>query len=124
MFSDNIIIALKNIRERKTRVFLTLLGIAIGIMAIVSLMSIGEGMEVAITQELSSLSDTILVSIGINVEGAAPTGGGLDFSNMNYLTDRDIGGIQRVQGIKDISPILSSSGLITVSYTHLTLPTN
>lgn len=112
MFSDNIIIALKNIRERKTRVFLTLLGIAIGIMAIVSLMSIGEGMEVAITQELSSLSDTILVSIGINVEGAAPTGGGFDFSNMNYLTDRDIGGIQRVQGIKDISPILSSSGLI------------
>ena len=112
MISDNIIIALKNIRERKTRVFLTLLGIAIGIMAIVSLMSIGEGMEVAITEELSSLSDTIVVTIGVDVEGAAPSGGGLDFSNMNYLTDRDIGGIQRVQGIKDISPILSSSGLI------------
>ncbi len=112
MFSDNIIIAIKNIRERKTRVFLTLLGIAIGIMAIVSLMSIGEGMEVAITEELSSLSDTILVTIGVDVEGASPSGGGLDFSNMNYLTDRDIGGIQRIQGIKDISPILSSSGLI------------
>jgi putative ABC transport system permease protein len=112
MISDNIIIALKNIRERKTRVFLTLLGIAIGIMAIVSLMSIGEGMEVAITEELSSLSDTIVVTIGIDVEGAAPSGGGLDFSNMNYLTDRDIGGIHRIQGIKDISPILSSSGLI------------
>jgi len=112
MFTDNIIIALKNIRERKTRVFLTLLGIAIGIMAIVSLMSIGEGMEVAITQELSSLSDTVFVTIGIDVEGAGPSGGGLDFSNMNYLTDRDIGSIQRVQGIKDISPILSTSGLI------------
>ena len=112
MISDNIIIALKNIRERKTRVFLTLLGIAIGIMAIVSLMSIGEGMEVAITEELSSLSDTIVVTIGVDVEGAAPSGGGLTFANMNYLTDRDIGGIQRIQGIKDISPILSSSGLI------------
>ena len=112
MISDNIIIAIKNIRERKTRVFLTLLGIAIGIMAIISLMSIGEGMEVAITEELSSLSDTIFVTIGVDVEGASPGGGGLDFSNMNYLSDRDIGDIQRVQGIKDISPILSSGGLI------------
>jgi len=112
MISDNIIIAFKNIRERKTRVFLTLLGIAIGIMAIVSLMSIGEGMEVAITQELSSLSDTIFVTIGVDVEGASPAGGGLDFTSMEYISDRDVGDIQRIQGIKDISPILSGGGLM------------
>lgn len=112
MIVDDIIIALKNIRERKTRVFLTLLGIAIGIMAIVSLMSIGEGMEVAITQELSSLSDTIFVTIGIDAGGALPTGGGFEFSNMEYLTDRDIGDLQRIQGIRDISPILTSNGII------------
>lgn len=112
MISDNIIIAFKNIRERKTRVFLTLLGIAIGIMAIVSLMSIGEGMELAITQELSSLSDTIFVTIGVDVEGASPAGGGLDFTSMEYISDRDVGDIQRIQGIKDISPILSGGGLM------------
>lgn len=109
---DNLIIALKNIKERKTRVFLTLLGIAIGIMAIVALMSVGEGMEQAITQELSTLSDTIFVSIGVDVEGATPTGGGLDFSELEYLTDRDIGDIQRIQGIKDLSPILSGSAIM------------
>jgi len=109
---DNLIIALKNIKERKTRVFLTLLGIAIGIMAIVALMSVGAGMEQAITQELSTLSDTIFASIGVDVDGAAPTGGGLDFSDLEYLTDRDIGDIQRIQGIKDLSPILSGSGIL------------
>lgn len=112
MIADNIIIALKNIKERKTRVFLTLLGIAIGIMAIVSLMSLGAGMEAAVTQELSSLSDTIFVTIGVDAEGAAPTGGGLDFNTMEYLMDRDIGDIQRIQGIKDLSPILSGGGMI------------
>ena len=112
MIFDNIIIAIKNIRERKTRVFLTLLGIAIGIMAIVSLMSIGEGMEQAITQELSSLSDTIIVSIGVDVDGATPTGSGLDLSDMEYLTDRDMGDIQRIQGISDLSPILSGSSMV------------
>ena len=110
MISDNIIIAVKNIKERKTRVILTLLGIAIGIMAIISLMSIGEGMEVAITQELSSLSDTIFVTIGVDPEGAI--NGGIDVSKMEFLTDRDIGDIQRIQGIKDISPILSGGGLL------------
>ena len=124
MIFDNIIIALKNIKERKTRVFLTLLGIAIGIMAIVALMSVGEGMEQAITQELSTLSDTIFVSIGVYVDGAGPTGGGFDFSDVEYLTDRDIGDIQRIQGIKDLSPILSESAIMEynnepVSYTHL-----
>jgi putative ABC transport system permease protein len=109
---DNVIIALKNIKERKTRVFLTLLGIAIGIMAIVALMSVGEGMEQAITQELSGLSDTIFVTIGLDVNGAVTTGGGLDFSELEYLTDRDLGDIQRIQGIKDLSPILSGTAIM------------
>jgi putative ABC transport system permease protein len=110
MILDNISIALKNIRERKTRVFLTLLGIGIGIMAIVALMSIGEGMEQAITQELSSLSDTIIVSIGADVSSAA-TSGSIDFSKLEYISDRDMGDLQRIQGIQDISPILSGSGI-------------
>ena len=64
MLIDNLKLAIKNINERKARSFLTLLGICIGIMAIISLMGIGEGMKQAITGELSSLSDTIIVSTG------------------------------------------------------------
>lgn len=110
MIQDSIIVALKNIRERKSRVFLTLLGIAIGIMAIISLMSIGEGMEQAVTRELSSLSDTIIVSIGIDIS-ASPAGGNIDMNNIQYFSDRDIGDISRIQGIQDVSPILSQSGV-------------
>ena len=64
MFRDNFNLAYKNIKERMSRSILTLLGIAIGIMAIISLMGIGEGMNVAVEGELSSLSDTIIVSVG------------------------------------------------------------
>ena len=45
MLKDNFNLAYKNIRERMSRSILTLLGIAIGIMAIISLMAIGEGMN-------------------------------------------------------------------------------
>lgn len=110
MIIDNFLLALKNIRERKTRVFLTLLGIAIGIMAIVSLMSLGEGMQQAVTQELSTLSDTIIVTIGGGFDSPQGSAGIINRNDM-YFSDRDIGDIQRIQGIKDISPLLSSAGL-------------
>jgi hypothetical protein len=42
MFKDNFDLAYKNIRERMSRSILTLLGIAIGIMAIISLMAVGK----------------------------------------------------------------------------------
>ena len=39
MFRDHVKLAIKNLRHRMSRSFLTLLGIAIGIMAIISLMA-------------------------------------------------------------------------------------
>ena len=109
MFVDNINLAFKNIKERKTRVFLTLLGIAIGIMAIVSLMSIGEGMQQAVVGELSSLSDTVIVTTGdISVSSM---GGGFSGSN-NYFNQRDIESIRRINGIKSVDPVLFSSGIV------------
>jgi len=105
---------LKNINERKTRSFLTLLGICIGIMAIISLMGIGEGMQQAITGELSSLSDTIVLSSG-EISANAFGGGGFEHGNNNneYLTERDISDIQRISGVKDVSTVLFSPGIVS-----------
>lgn len=112
MLYDSILVAIKNIRERKTRVFLTLLGIAIGIMAIISLMSIGEGMEEAVTKELSSLSDTIIATVGVDIS-ASSMGGEFSVTQIQYFTDRDIGDISRIQGIRDIGPILAADGIVS-----------
>ena len=117
MFLDNFLIAYKNIKERRTRVFLTLLGIAIGIMAIVSLMGIGEGMQQAITGELSSLSDTIIIFGG---EINAGIGGGGFTQTNNRFTDRDLGDIQRIEGLKDISPVYF--GTASVEFNGETYP--
>ena len=106
-------LAIKNINERKSRSILTLLGICIGIMAIISLIAIGEGMQQAITGELSSLSDTIILSTG-DISANAFGGGGFEHGDTDeYLTERDISDIERIQGIKDVSTILYSIGTIT-----------
>ena len=114
MIKDNLKLAIKNINERKARSFLTLLGICIGIMAIISLMGLGEGMKQAITGELSSLSDTVIVSTG-DLSNVQYSGGQLNNNNNEYLTERDLNDIKRIQGIKSMSPILANPATVTFS---------
>ncbi|MCX6661430.1 MAG: ABC transporter permease [Euryarchaeota archaeon] len=104
MFRDNVKLAIKNLRNRFSRSLLTLLGISIGIMAIISLLALGEGMQQAITGELSSLSDVVIISTGGGSFSAF--GGG---STGQYFTQRDIAVIDRLQGIKEVSTQLSGA---------------
>ncbi len=104
MFRDHVKLAIKNLRHRLSRSLLTLLGIAIGIMAIISLMGLGEGMQQAITGQLSSLSDVIIVSAGGDIYSMFSGG-----SNGEYFTDRDISDIQRIQGVKEVTTQLTGS---------------
>ncbi|MCX6665322.1 MAG: ABC transporter permease [Euryarchaeota archaeon] len=109
MLKDHVKLAVKNLRHRMSRSLLTLLGIAIGIMAIISLMALGEGMQQAVTGELSSLSDVIIVSTGGDIMSSFGGGGG--GSTSEYFTERDIADIERIQGVKDVSTQLSGSAL-------------
>jgi len=108
MFKDHVKLAIKNLRHRMSRSLLTLLGIAIGIMAIISLMALGEGMQQAVTGELSSLSDVIVVSTGGGFFSSFGGGGG---PSSEYFTDRDIATVERTQGVRDVSTQLSASAV-------------
>ena len=92
---DKFLLAYRSIRERKTRSILTVLGIAVGIAAIVSLMSVGYGMEEAITGELTGMADMISVMPG-KITGHA-------YVELGSFTDRDVKDVQRIGGIKDIT---------------------
>jgi putative ABC transport system permease protein len=111
MFRDNFNLAYKNIKERMSRSILTLLGIAIGIMAIISLMGIGEGMNVAVEGELSSLSDTIIVNVG---EGFSIFSFGQLEDTGEYLTERDITDLERIPGVKEVNTQLT--GIASLSF--------
>ncbi len=110
MLKDNILLSYKNIKERLSRSILTLLGIAIGIMAIIALMGIGEGMNVAVEGELSSMSDTIIVSVG---EGFSISSGGQFEDTGEYLTERDINDIERIPGVNEVNTQLTGVGILS-----------
>lgn len=76
MNKDYLIISFKSLKNRKLRSWLTMIGIFIGIAAIVSLIGLGEGLRVAITSQFGFLGSDILSiqASGSSMAGAPGTG--------------------------------------------------
>jgi putative ABC transport system permease protein len=110
--SDKVLLAYRSIRERRTRSILTVLGIAVGIAAIVSLLSVGYGLEEAITGELTTFADLITV-----VPGELS---GTTYVEKGSFTDRDINDLQRIGGIKDITAMTYDA--VEVEYRNERIP--
>ena len=53
MFIDFLKLAVENILHRKLRSWLTIIGIVIGIMAVVALISLGRGLQYTVDQQFS-----------------------------------------------------------------------
>ena len=106
MIFDYFVFALKGIRQRGTRSWLTMIGIFIGIAAVVSLISLGQGLENSITsqfEELGSDKLTLLGKAGSIISPAASSLSG------NPITVEDIRIIEGVGGVDYIVPMLMSS---------------
>ncbi|MDI6905846.1 MAG: ABC transporter permease, partial [Candidatus Bathyarchaeia archaeon] len=83
----------RNMKERKGRSILTILGITIGIGAVIALISIGYGMQESITEQLIEMADVIMVTPGRQELGSIGAFGS--------FTDRDLETVKRIGGVKD-----------------------
>ncbi len=101
MFSDYIILALKNIKNRGLRSWLTMLGIFIGIAAVISLISLGDGLQTAITGQFATLDADKLV-IQNSGTGFGPPGSTV----VQKLNEHDLRLIASVSGVKEAIPRL------------------
>ena len=106
MIFDYFIFALKGIKQRRMRSWLTMIGIFIGIAAVVSLISLGQGLENSITsqfEELGSDKLTLLGKAGSIVSPAASSLSG------NPITENDLRIVESVSGVDYVVSMLMSS---------------
>ncbi|MEA2076161.1 MAG: ABC transporter permease [Euryarchaeota archaeon] len=89
---DSFSLTYRNIKERKARAALTILGITVGIAAVIALMSIGYGMQESITAELVEMADVIVVMPMRMELGSVGAFGS--------FTDRDLEAVKRIGGVK------------------------
>ena len=90
-------IAIRNLTNRKVRSWLTLIGIFAGIAAIVALVSLGQGLQGAVTSQFDSLGvDTL------TIEGAGTNMGPPGTNAVGKLSDHDIYLIERLNGVSTV----------------------
>jgi putative ABC transport system permease protein len=96
MMKDYARLAIIGIRRRKVRSWLTMIGIFIGIIAVVSLISLGEGMQAAVEEQLKKVgSNRIMVTPG-GGEISSPVTSELVSAK---LYERDVDTVRSVRGI-------------------------
>ncbi|MFA6461251.1 MAG: ABC transporter permease [Candidatus Woesearchaeota archaeon] len=109
MIRDYFLIPWKELRRRKLRSWLTLIGVFIGIAAIISLISLGQGLQNAITSQLSSLgTDKLMIMAKGSSIGSAS-------SAAVKLTDQDVKVVRRTPGIKAVTGVIYTTGRIEIN---------
>lgn len=112
MIKDYFRFALEGIMHRKKRSFLTVIGIVIGIFAVVALISLGQGMQNAIDEQFKVIgSNRIIIT---------PGGGGMGENSNPFMSglssaklyDRDVDLIIKARGVDYASGAIISSGKV------------
>lgn len=101
MIFNAFIIALREIRRNLTRAFLTVLGVVIGVAAVVTMVTLGQGATEMVKSQISNLGSNLIVvraGQGWNALGAAL------FSKM------DVRAIQeQIVGLKSVAPLATAN---------------
>ena len=117
MHIDDILqFAFHAMRGYRTRTYLMLLAMAIGVASVVLLTSLGEGARIYVSQQFSSLGTHLLIVL----PGRAETTGGMPpmmGETPRDLTLDDVAAIQRSRHVKQLAPIVV--GAAPVSYQQL-----
>jgi putative ABC transport system permease protein len=97
-------IALRALARNKLRAFLTMLGIIIGVGAVIAMVAIGEGAKSTIRAQIAALGTNVLIVLpGSNVQGGVRAG----FGNVNTLIDADAKAMAReLPSVAFVSPVL------------------
>ena len=104
MFLDLAELSGKNLTRRGKRSWLTIIGILIGIAAIVSLFSISQGLEDSVSQEFEDLgANVIYVVPGQGLGGFFQAG---DIEGNIGLGDSDLEAVRRVQAVDKAGPMI------------------
>ena len=104
MLKDYFIFSINNLKNRRLRSWLTMIGIIIGITAVVSLIGLGQGLKVAISSQFGDIGTDKLAVMASG--GMGPPGTGV----VTPLTKDNVKKIEQVNGVKNAVGRLTRSG--------------
>ena len=109
MYKESFLMAWASLVANKLRSILTMLGIIIGVAAVIALVSIGNGVKQDIQNSISSLGSNLLMVMpgAPRTPGVRPSAG-----SMKSLKVSDYEAISKLDGVKAASPMTSGSYVV------------
>ncbi len=104
---DYFFLAFNNLKRRRLRSWLTMIGIFIGIAAVISLISLGQGLKDTISEQFEMMGSNKLVVMPGSEDGLM---GG--FASADKLTQKDLDIIRKARGVELATEIIYGSTLI------------
>jgi putative ABC transport system permease protein len=107
MFFTTFILAVREIRRHLLRSFLTILGIVIGVGAVVTMVTLGNGATAAVQQQISGLGANILQirpGQGFGRGGGGPQSPDFDMADVDAIE-------HQIAGVRAVAPQAQSSGV-------------
>lgn len=121
-YIEAIKIALSALWHNKLRSFLTMLGVAIGVFAVVTLVSVVSGLKSEIVKQVETLgADALFVTSG-NFE-ESQSGFGASFSTLsNSITEEDVEALKDIDGVVGVSGVNNGFDLLEYGDTRIQTP--
>lgn len=107
--SDIFAMALKNLKGRRSRTKLTIIGVVIGTCAIVIMISIGAGINNMLTQEYKSSSTATRISIYANTDSNA------DEADKMPLNDSAVSYFESMDHVETVLPVINMSDYVSIT---------
>lgn len=105
MIWNAFLIALREIRRNTTRAFLTVLGVIIGVSAVITMVTLGQGATEAVKTQISSLGSNLLM-----VRPGAGFGPRASSAGVPLFTEQDVVAIrEQIAGIAAAAPVRTAS---------------
>src|SRR3990172_5690385 len=96
---DYFSLSFNNLRRRKTRSWLTMIGIFIGIAAVVAFISLGQGLQASIEKQFEDIGSDRIIIEERGLQG--PRGSGT--SQSTKLTSDDVDTVKNVRGVESVA---------------------
>ena len=107
--SDIFAMALENLKGRRSRTKLTIIGVVIGTCAIVIMISIGAGINNMLTQEYKSSSTATRISIYANTDSNA------DEADKMPLNDSAVSYFKSMDHVETVLPVINMSDYVSIT---------
>src|SRR2546430_3842153 len=101
-FISSFIMAFESLTSNKVRATLTMLGIIIGVAAVITMTAIGQGAKKAVSDQIATLGTNLLTIFpGATFVGGVSSGTG----GSSRLTEADANAIKKLSTISAVAPI-------------------